>query len=168
MKLEDLKLKTKDIKRFWKYVDKNTEDDCWLWTGYKNKKGYGRLWISIKGKGKLVRAHRIMWLIAQNEIPDGICVAHHCDNSSCVNPKHLFLATVADNNHDMIQKGRNSLFGQPPIKRRNAKLNAQQVREIKSLYSSGNMSYRKLGERYNVDYTTIQAIIKGRIWNHVG
>jgi len=77
--------------------------DCRVWTGSKNKKGYGDL--RVKGVG--VRAHRLSWEIANNaKIPDGMFILHSCDNPSCIEPKHLRVGTAAENTADMLSKGR--------------------------------------------------------------
>lgn len=67
------------------------------------KKGYG---VIGEGDKKVHLTHRLSWVYHNGEIPDGLCVLHHCDNPRCVNPKHLFLGTRADNNKDMLNKGR--------------------------------------------------------------
>lgn len=87
--------------RFWSKVNITDLLSCWEWTGFKNK-GYGQL----EFRGKTQRAHRVVWMLIYGEIPDGLCVLHHCDNPSCCNPAHLFLGTMLDNNRDMIKKGR--------------------------------------------------------------
>jgi len=84
---------------FWKQVDKSGGDDaCWIWNGYKLTSGYGQYYH--------VGAHRVAWIETHGDIPDNLLVCHHCDNPSCVNPKHLFLGTHRDNTQDMIAKGR--------------------------------------------------------------
>lgn len=82
---------------------------CWNWTGAKDEKGYGA--INLGGDGPAIKAHRVSYEIHVGPIPQGVgfhgtCVLHRCDNASCVNPLHLFLGTVIDNNRDMHQKGR--------------------------------------------------------------
>jgi hypothetical protein len=55
--------------------------DCWLWTGAKNPKGYGK--ISQR------YAHRMVYEALVGPIPEGLVIDHLCRNTSCVNPAHL-------------------------------------------------------------------------------
>ena len=77
---------------------------CWIWTGNVNAKGYGYLSRGSRHEGH-IQAHVASWVIRHGD-PGGLCVLHRCDNPPCVNPDHLFLGSLADNNQDMAQKGR--------------------------------------------------------------
>lgn len=90
------------LERFEKKFEKT--EGCWEWKGSKNLKGYGQL--SKTGGGSPHTASRLSWELYRGEIPDGLCVLHTCDNAACVNPSHLFLGTVKDNNQDRHDKGR--------------------------------------------------------------
>ena len=79
--------------------------DCWVWIGalHSQAKMYGNFRI-----GKPQKAHRASWLLFNGDIPNSFHVLHKCDNPWCVNPKHLFLGTNADNIKDKVKKGRSS------------------------------------------------------------
>ena len=86
--------------RFWEKVDKT--DECWLWTGACERKGYGRFGY----EGKVVRVHRLSYAWANGEIPEGLHIDHRCHQRNCVRPEHLRLVTNAQNHQN--RRGANS------------------------------------------------------------
>lgn len=75
---------------------------CWLWTGWKNGKGYGSYTVNHKK----YRAHRFIYEFFYGAIPKGLLILHDCDNPSCVYPGHLYAGTHKDNSDDMVNRGR--------------------------------------------------------------
>ncbi|WP_176491733.1 HNH endonuclease [Curtobacterium sp. 'Ferrero'] len=84
------------------HADIGGPDDCWEWQGARNADGYG---VTKTELGNL--AHRVSYQVWVGPIPDGYFACHTCDNPPCINPRHLFTGSPADNVHDMIRKGRN-------------------------------------------------------------
>lgn len=128
---------------------------CWLWEGYVDKGGYGK----IKRRGQYYRAHRFSWVVHRGEIPEGIHVLHHCDTPSCVNPDHLFLGTAADNHQDRRNKGR-KLREQDGENNSMAKLTVKDVLAIRA----DPRSNRQIAEDYGVQHQAIQKIKNHRRW----
>lgn len=104
------------VARFWAKVDVSTPDDCWPFQGAAGNQRSGHRTFYFANRSAL--AHRVAWELANGPIPDGLCVCHHCDNPPCVNPAHLFLGTVADNNADRDRKGRGRLPAPEQVVRR--------------------------------------------------
>jgi len=73
--------------RFWRKVDQS--GDCWLWTGGTSPSGYGR--FRLEGRNEY--AHRVSYLMAFGDIPQGMEIDHvkdrGCTNKACVRPQHL-------------------------------------------------------------------------------
>lgn len=145
-------------KRFWDKVTKT--ETCWVWTGCIVRR-YGGFQI----KGKLVKAHRMAWILAFGEIPFDVIVCHHCDNPLCVRPDHLFLGTHKTNAEDRERKGR----GNPQKGERNgsAKLTEKQVRNLRHLRKTKGISYAKLGRLFGICTMQAYDIVNGINWSHV-
>lgn len=148
--------------RFWQKVDKRSDEDCWNWIGCTHHQwGYG----NFSFHRKYMAAHRYSWIIRFGDIPEGMCICHKCDNPRCVNPNHLFLGTVADNNYDKKIKGR-----QPSVEGENnpnAKLSRDDVIKIRTLYASGKHSGAELARNFGVNPETVYHILNGKRWKNV-
>jgi len=85
-------------------IDRSTgANGCWMWLGNRDDGGYGR----FGRNGKVERAHRIALEDKLGRpIRKGFGALHRCDNSSCVNPAHLYEGTPADNLRDVFERGR--------------------------------------------------------------
>ena len=79
------------------------EGECLLWTGAKNRKGYGRV---ANGQRSQAPAHRVAWEIENGPFPSGMLALHSCDIPSCVNPQHIRPGTHQDNVRDREERGR--------------------------------------------------------------
>src|SRR5690606_28814574 len=83
-------------------IVENTRLDgqCLIWTGGLSEKGYGRLDVTLDGKVRNRRVHRIIWELQRGPIPDGMVLDHTCYNRACWNLHHLHLVTVKQNNEN--------------------------------------------------------------------
>ncbi len=153
--------------RFWMAVTKDgpilrgMKTRCWVWTKHRCVLGYGK----FKDKGCVPwLAHRFSWRLVHGSLPDNLCICHHCDNPSCVNPDHLFLGTPKDNVKDMTVKGRRvDHRGEQHGRSVFIETDIVDIRK-KSLQG---MSYKKIAKLYGVSASAISHVVKRRVWKHV-
>ena len=133
---------------------------CWEWQATKNQDGYGR----VKRMGKLESAHRVSYELYVGDIGNKQ-VLHRCDNPSCINPAHLFLGTIQDNNKDKTNKGRAKANRMPGETHPSSKLSNEQVIQI---YEWGRtMPSKWVAEWCDVSVGLINDIRAGRRWRHL-
>lgn len=81
--------------RLIKNIQRNNE--CWEWTGYVDKRGYGQSFVFTRGKSHTVTAHRLSYKVFRGELPDDLVLDHLCRNTKCINPEHLDPVTIKEN-----------------------------------------------------------------------
>lgn len=144
------------IVRFGAKYEAVPETGCWLWTAAVDGKGYGAFRM-----GKMEQAHRASWLLHCGPIPEGMCVCHKCDTPTCVNPDHLFLGTVLDNNADRDAKGRTR--GARGEHNEASKLTESDVRAIRLALGTQT----EIAASFGVDKRRIGLIRRHQAWRHV-
>lgn len=80
----------------------SSENGCWIWTGSKDRAGYGRCVLnrrvaSALGVSRSQAAHRHCYEILVGPIPEGHDLDHLCRVPACVNPDHLEPVTRSEN-----------------------------------------------------------------------
>lgn len=121
---------------------------CWLWTGTKRGRGYGRMTVG----GKYASAHRVAYQLYCGDLADDMHVCHKCDNPSCVNPDHLFVGSHDDNMADKTTKGRAAM-----------KLTAEQAKAIRA----ADGSLRAVAIEFGVNQSLVLQLRQRKIWKHV-
>jgi hypothetical protein len=138
-------------------------DACWPWTGNVGNHGYGQVTPPMAPQQSL--AHREAWKRANGPIPAGLFVCHKCDNPPCVNPRHLFVGTPADNMDDKVRKGRARGLSRRGMAGPLAKLTNDQVRAIRAMRSTATLT--QIAQRYGVAFSTISRICRRETWSHI-
>ncbi len=145
--------------RFMKFVIKNNESGCWLWSGGKSR-GYGHFSVGPKGSpGK--SAHRVSYELFKGRIPDNLIIRHKCRNK-CVNPDHLELGTYKDNADDRIRDG----VTYKGIKNPACKYTEEQIKDIRRRYAEGE-SQTSISKSLGIRQGHISDICLRKVWKHI-
>jgi len=149
------------LEGFWRRVRKT--DDCWEYTGLRDRDGYGL----FPRNNKHVPAHVIAWELTYGPPPTGLESLHGCDNPPCVrpHPSHVHFGTHAEN---MAEAAARNRFRTGPswraAHRACIKLTPDDVRAIRTRYATGGISFLQLALEYAVGKSTIESLLKRKTW----
>lgn len=146
-----------------------------------NHDGYGAFSTTRNGVKFRFLAHRVAYQLTHNNIQlsPNDCICHHCDNPRCINPKHLFLGTQADNMADKVAKGRQAkgnkngryIDGRASDRivhrqRKHGNLEISQVMEVRELKKRG-YKLSEIAKILNIPYQTVRDISCGRSYKSI-
>lgn len=144
-----------NYRAFWERVAVGAPDDCWPWLGGIAPSGYGHCCDK--------NAHRVAWIATYGAINNpALVVCHTCDNRSCCNPSHLFLASQKVNIADKVRKDRQA----KGERNGNSKLTAEQVLAIRAAVDAGEQK-KAISRRFGVSEKLVLNIHRRLTWTHI-
>jgi len=133
---------------------------CWLWPGAKDSSGYGN--VGMNGKDYIT--HRAIYIGYHGVTltPSQLCL-HTCDVKLCCNWWHLYIGDKRQNTKDALQRGQHKKGSSHVF----AKLNENQVRQARRLYSSDSWSVEDLCNIFPVKKSVMGRIVHYKDWSHL-
>jgi len=145
--------------RFWQKVDMRNDDECWPWTAFRDKDGYGK----FRDGGSILVASRVAWELYNQEELENRMALHTCDNPPCCNPNHIYPGDAKANGRDASRSGLLRNGKQVGETHTSAKLNASMVREIRARFAKGETPHG-ISRDYPVSAASLAKIRDGITW----
>lgn len=127
--------------------------------------GYLKASAGVSRKNRnYILLHRLIWIIANGEIPEGMEINHKNGNKSDNRLLNLELVTKSENaihSIRVLQNKTGSLKGQ---KSPSSKITDAQVEEIKNLYGKG-VTIREMEKMFPIKKSQIYNIVSGKSRN---
>lgn len=88
------------LERIFKFAQIESIRDCWIWTGCRDRKGYGRFTLpQPDGSRYFTRIHRVSYVLFKGPLDPEDQVDHECEVRACFNPGHLEKVSLLLNVH---------------------------------------------------------------------
>lgn len=141
-----------------------TEKGCLEWQGSR-RNGYGVIWYPVEKR--LIGIHIVMMMVNGYPVPEGMVVAHKCDNRICGNFQHLYIGTQKQNVKDCWDRKRNSIPPRKVLKNGElvsprAVLRRDDVVKIRELLKTDTIA--NIARLYGVGESTVRHIKQGTTW----
>jgi hypothetical protein len=117
---------------------------CWVWTKYRDRNGYGRLYVG----NRVVLAHRFAYEAFIGPVPNGLPLDHLCRNRACCNPRHADPVPQVQNLHrspetvNTINAAKTACPRDHPYDSVNTYVDSTGARHCRACRSDANRRYR--------------------------
>lgn len=133
--------------------------------GADQKRPYSKfaVWDTETKRPKDKSWHRSVYSAFYGCVPPGLVVRHLDGDPTNNDISNLGVGTQSENLKDRLRHGtmtRGEVNGM-------SRLTEADVRYIREVYSSGNVTQQELGARFGVDRRHIGAIVVRKVWRHV-
>lgn len=131
-------------------------------------RGYARYALSFgERRPRFLSAHRLVYEAFVSLIPEGMQINHKNGLRADNRVENLEVMTPGENtrhSYDVLGKNPPRINSMPGESNPRAKVNWEQVREIRRSYATGNFSQSQLASDYGIDQTVVSRIILQKIW----
>jgi len=138
---------------------------CHRWLGRTNRNGYGRARVTAQLE---LRAHRVAYLLEYglDALPPGALVIRICRRADCVNPRHMVAGDAADlvlvAPGEPVDPAFDEQVSRQASRRSRPRLNVTQVRQLRALWASGDLTQRELASRYGLAQSAVSRVCAGK------
>ena len=131
--------------------------------GFKHPSGYIHVSLHAGREKKQVRAHRIVYMAAYGEIPDGMVIDHVNNDKSDNRLSNLQMMTPEENSRKAAMEDRYLSGEENP----RCKIGAEVRTKMMHDYSEHGMTYRDLARKYGVSKSRVGQIAHEDDWTRI-
>ena len=136
------------------------ENECWICMSHYPAGEYPRIKINKK---LLLISRIVLEQKLGRKIKQGYLACHECNNSRCINPKHIYEGTPKQNTEDSIKIGTHVCLNQKGESAAWHKLSNNDILKIRK----SKIPSKKLSEIYGVCLAHIYRIKNRQEWSHI-
>lgn len=138
--------------RFWQYVIRLSQLECWLWVGACHN---ARI-PCFRIERVTIQSSRISWYLHTGKDPGEQLILHSCpngDNPLCMNPNHLRPGNYSNNKQDAWNRGHTHEY----------KISDIDVEHLRRLWATGKYTQQQLANIFNITPQHVSDLVNHKL-----